>query len=188
MHCIFVHGPVASGKLTVATVLRTLSGLPVFHNHFAVDAAISLFEFGSSGFVRLRESIWLSAFTEAVRQGRSFIFTFNPEASVPATFIDAATRVITEGGGTMSFVALTCSEPVIESRISSASRSAFRKIRSVEEYRRLRQSGAFAYPALPTADLTIATDLVSPEDAARLIFEFIQLLPPEPPPRQAGGG
>ena len=174
MHCIFIHGSVASGKLTVATVLCTLSGLPVFHNHFAVDAALSLFEFGSSGFIRLRESIWLAAFTEAVRQDRSFIFTFNPEASVPAAFIDAAARVITEGGGTTSFVALTCSEPVIESRIASASRSTFRKLTSLEEYRRLRQSGAFAFPALPTADLTIATDLVLPEDAARLIYDFVQ--------------
>lgn len=174
MRCIFIHGPAASGKLTIATVLGALSGLPVFHNHLAVDAALSLFDFGSPGFVGFRDSIWLSAFTQAVREDRSFIFTFNPESSVPPSFIDTVREVVQRGGGGIVFVALTCAEPVIESRISSASRSAFRKLTSLEQYRRLRDSGAFSFPSLPDPDLVIATDTVSPEEAARQIDDLIE--------------
>jgi len=174
MRCVFIHGPVASGKLTIATELQKLSGLPVFHNHLAVDAALSLFEFGSPGFVGLRESIWLSAFTQAVREDRSFIFTFNPEASVPASFIGAVLNVIRSGGGSILFIALTCPEAVIESRIASASRSAFRKLTSLDQYRHLREGGAFTFPSLPHADLVIATDIVTPGEAARQIHDLIE--------------
>ncbi|MDQ6769108.1 MAG: shikimate kinase [Gemmatimonadota bacterium] len=173
MHCIFIYGPVASGKLTVATVLHTLSDLPVFHNHYAVDAALALFEFGSPGFIRLRELIWLSAFREAVREDRSFIFTFNPEASVPPAFIDNAVTIVTRGGGSVSFIALTCSDTVIESRLTSSSRTKFRKLKSLEQYRHLRQSGAFTFESLPEPDLTIATDMVTPEEAANRIYELL---------------
>jgi hypothetical protein len=172
MFCVFIHGPAASGKLTVATALKARSGLPVFHNHLAVDAALSLFEFGSPGFVRLRENIWLAAFREAAERGCSFIFTFSPEASVPPAFIGKAIDVIKDAGGQVLFVSLTCGEAVIEERIEGASRSAFRKLTSRPEYRQLRERGAFAFPPL-RADITIATDEVSPEDAAGLIQELI---------------
>ena len=172
MYCAFIHGPAAAGKLTVATALKARSGLPVFHNHLAVDAALSLFEFGSPGFVRLRENIWLAALREAAERGRSFIFTFSPEASVPPAFIGAAVDVIEGAGGQVLFVSLTCSETVIEERIEAASRSAFRKLTSLAEYRQLREVGAFAFPPLP-GDITIATDEVSPEDAAGLIEGLI---------------
>jgi hypothetical protein len=172
MYCVFIHGPAAAGKLTVATALKARSGLPVFHNHLAVDVALSLFEFGSPSFVRLREVIWLAAFREAAEGGRSFIFTFSPEASVPPAFIGSAVDVIESEGGQVLFVALTCSAAVIEERIEAASRSAFRKLTSLAEYRQLRERGAFAFPPLP-ADLTIATDEVSPEYAAKQIRELI---------------
>jgi cytidylate kinase len=172
MYCVFIHGPAASGKLTVASALRARSGLPVFHNHLAVDAALSLFEFGSPGFVRLREDIWLAAFREAAERGRSFILTFSPEASVPPAFIGMVVDLVERAGGQVLFISLTCAEAVIEERIEATSRSAFRKLTSRAEYRRLREIDAFSFPPLP-ADITIATDEVSPEDAAGLIDELI---------------
>jgi hypothetical protein len=174
MQCVFIHGPAASGKLTVATALQGLTGLPLFHNHLAVDAALSLFEFGSPEFIRLRDVIWLSAFKEAAQAGRSFIFTFHPEASVPATFIEAASSIIESAGGRTVFISLTCSEAVIESRLSAASRSKFRKLTSLELYRQLREGGAFAFPSMPEPHLTVDTGIVSPEDAARRIHQLLE--------------
>ena len=174
MRCVFIYGPVASGKLTVASALQARSGMPLFHNHLAVDAALSLFEFGSPAFVRLRELIWLSAFAEAARAGQSFIFTFHPERSVPASFVAQAASVIKREGGRLVFVALTCNESTIESRIQSPTRAQFRKVTSVELYRTLRDSGAFRFTSLPNPELTIATDAVAPESAAEQIFEHLK--------------
>ena len=55
MKLIFIHGPVASGKLTIARALAALTGLAVFHNHLVVDAVAAVFPFGSEPFIRLRE-------------------------------------------------------------------------------------------------------------------------------------
>lgn len=177
MHCVFIHGPVASGKLTVATALSSATGLPLFHNHLAVDAALSLFEFGTPGFVALREAIWLAAFKQAADAGQSFIFTFHPEASVPPSFIDRAVSAIEDSGGRMLFVALTCSEAAVEGRIEEASRSAFRKLTSLELYRSLRDQDAFSFPALPLPHVSLATDLLSPVEAATAIGQLLESAP-----------
>lgn len=133
MRCVFIHGPAASGKLTVASALQSLTGLPLFHNHLAVDAALALFAFGSPQFIRLRESIWLSAFREASQAAQSFIFTFHPEASVPSTFVNRAVEIVEQAGGEVLFVALTCPEAEIERRMENASRSEFRKLNSIAQ-------------------------------------------------------
>lgn len=174
MRCVFIYGPAASGKLTVAKALQAITGLRLFHNHLAVDTALSLFEFGTPGFVRLREDIWLSAFREAAAAGQSFIFTCAPEAWVPSDFIDKAVDVIESAGGRVLFVELTCSDEVIQSRIETPSRRNFGKLASVEQYQILRDSGAFAFSALPAPALTLATDILSPEQAAEGIRALIK--------------
>ena len=65
MHVVFIHGPAASGKHTVGSRLSEITGLPLFHNHLAVDAAKSLFGFGTSLFNNVRAAIWRTAFEEA---------------------------------------------------------------------------------------------------------------------------
>ena len=177
MFVAFIHGPPASGKLTVAKKLHELTGLPLFHNHLAVDAALSLFEFGSEPFVRLRERIWLDTFHEAARAGCSFIFTFNPEATVRPAFIDAARRIVEDAGGTIHFIELTCPRAEIERRLGDDSRTHFKKLQSVDVFRELVSSGAFEFPPLPDPALTIATDGVAPEEAARLILERLSVEP-----------
>jgi hypothetical protein len=40
---VFLHGPAASGKLTVARALEARVGYPVFHNHLVVDLLTTVF-------------------------------------------------------------------------------------------------------------------------------------------------
>jgi len=174
MFCVFISGPVASGKLTVAKEVQHLTGLPLYHNHLAVDAALSLFPFGSDGFVRLREGMWLSAFRESAAAKQPFIFTFAPEASVRHALIGELTSAIRIVGGEVLFIALTCPETVIEQRLQSSDRSRFHKLNSLEMYQQLRVSGAFSFPPMPQPVLSIATDEFSPIEAARMIQNQIQ--------------
>jgi hypothetical protein len=43
MLLVFIYEPVASGKLTIARELAGRTGLPLFHNHSAVDAVETAF-------------------------------------------------------------------------------------------------------------------------------------------------
>ena len=169
MQLVFIHGPAACGKLTVATRLAARSGLRLFHNHLTVDLVSALFDFGSEPFVRLRESIWVDSFREAAKQDQSLIFTFHPEASVRADFPERVVSEIRSHRGEVLFIQLVCPESTIEERIGNESRARHGKLRSLAAYRQLRDSGAFEYPSLPEPALRIDTGSTSPDEAASRI-------------------
>jgi len=172
MRLIFMHGPPAVGKLTVARELAELTGLPLFHNHLAVDVLTPLFEFGSPSFVKLRELIWLSVFQEAAKNDVSLIFTFAPERTVRPSFIQDTITTVEARGGVVRFVRLTCAAGEIEQRLASPSRAEFGKLQSLDQYKTLTRAGAFDYPELPAA-LTVDTGAVSPREAAVTIRAFL---------------
>ncbi|HWA62751.1 MAG TPA: shikimate kinase [Caulobacteraceae bacterium] len=174
MQLVFLHGPAAVGKLTVARALAARTGLALFHNHLVVDAAHALFEFGSPPFVRVREAMWGMAFDEAARAGRSLVFTFAPENTVRPRFVGDTVATVERHGGRVRFVALTCPVEVQEMRVGDPSRAAFGKLRSLETLRRLRADGAQAFPPI-ASEVTIDTSLHTPEESAALIASALGL-------------
>ena len=175
MKLVFLHGPPAVGKLTIARELAALTGFRLFHNHLTVDLVSSLFPFGSEPFILLREQIWLAAFGEAARNNVSLIFTFNPERTVRERFIQETIDVVEAAGGQVVFVELTCAEEELERRIEDASRKEFGKLASVEQYRSLQDAGAFQFPKLPNG-LSLDTTNLQPAESARLISEYVALM------------
>jgi AAA domain len=172
MILIFIHGAPAVGKLTVARELARLTGFPLFHNHLTVDLVGSLFAFGTAPFISLREQIWLAAFAEAARNELSLIFTFNPERTVNEDFIQKTIEVIQAAGGRVVFVELTCTDKKLEERLEQPSRKEFGKLASLEQYRSLKEEGAFEFPRLP-GELSIDTTNQSPAAAAKIISEHV---------------
>jgi hypothetical protein len=175
MILIFIHGAPAVGKLTVARELARLTGFPLFHNHLTVDLVSSLFAFGTAPFISLREEIWLAAFAEAARSDLSLIFTFNPERTVNEELIQKTTDVVEALGGRIVFVELTCSQDELEQRLEQPSRKEFGKLASLEQYRSLKEEGAFEFPKLPS-ELSIDTTNQSPAATAKLISDHLASL------------
>ena len=172
----FIHGPAASGKLTVARRVGELTGFPVFHNHLVVDMLQAVFEFGSSPFVQLRESVWLRVFEQAsVERIPGLIFTFTPEMTVRPDFVSAVVFAIENAGGRVLFVRLVCPEDELEKRMKNEARAEFGKLRSLDLYRRLQDEDAFAYPPLPDSGLTIDTSETEPVESARRIVDHFSL-------------
>lgn len=175
MRLVFIHGPAASGKLTVATELAALTGLPLFHNHLIVDALLAVFPFDSPAFVDLRERMWIDVFAAAAAEGRSLIFTFHPEASVSPDFPGRVAALVGDRGGRVDFVALTCAPAAIAERVEAPSRQASGKLSSLALLGELEAAGAFAYPPLPPASVTIDTGEMQPRDAAARIRDALEL-------------
>jgi cytidylate kinase len=179
MNLIFLFGPAAAGKLTVARALSSLTGYPVFHNHLIVDAVGAVFPFGSEPFVRLRQAFWLAVFADAAKAKTSLIFTFAPEPSVPADFFAQAGEAVERSGGQVRYVELQISEAEQDRRIENADRAAFQKLRSREILQDLRaRTAPFALP--PPAELVIDTEWTSPENAAAQIRDALTLVPAAP--------
>lgn len=174
MRLVFIHGPAASGKLTVARELAARTGLPLFHNHLVVDALLAVFPFGSPAFVELREAMWMEVFRAAAVERRSLIFTFHPEASVAPDFPERVVALVEAAGGRVDFVALRCAPEVVEARVEGASRQASGKLSSLALLRELDAKGAFTYPPIPAA-IEIDTGAVDPAEAAVRIRDGLAL-------------
>ena len=174
MKLVFIYGPPASGKLTVARELGAITGYPVFHNHLVVDMLTPVFEFGSPSFVGLREGVWLKVLTKAAEEDmEGVIFTFVPERTVRREFIDDLSRALESRASETIFVELKCPDEELEQRMENESRADYGKLRSVFEYRRLHESGAFDYPCITDTNLTIDTSSIEPTQAAEMILDYI---------------
>ncbi len=170
MKLLFLYGRPAVGKVTVARELARLTGWRLFHNHLTVNLALALCDFGTPGFVALREQVWFAAFRRALADRLPvLIFTFNPENTVPQRFIDELCAEIAAAGGEVIPIELVANETAIEQRLASASRHKDGKLVDLELYRRLRGAGVFNSPVIPGPRLRIDTTAPSPTEAAALI-------------------
>lgn len=177
MHLLFLHGPAAAGKYTVAKELAALTGFELYHNHLVVDEVLKTHAFGTPGFVAERDRLWRDFFAQFPRPGRAnIIFTFNPENTVPQAFINWLFGELPRRGVKIISVEITADEAVIESRIASKQRLQFKKLTDVVLYRQLRDSGVFTTPLIPRTDLRVDTGKASPAEAARQIASHSRLI------------
>jgi hypothetical protein len=175
MQLIFIYGPVASGKLTIARELAGRTGVALFHNHLVVDAVSAVFPFGSEAFSRLREQFWLAVFDEAASQGRTLIFTFAPEPTVAPDFPDRVRELIEEKGGQTVFVALVLPPTEQERRLVEEGRAAFGKMRDLSLLRKLRPEFDACMAAMPQPALTLNVNDLTPSASAEAISRLISI-------------
>lgn len=169
MQLVFIYGPTASGKLTVARELCKLRPYKLFHRHLVEDMAAAVFAPDSENYMRVREYSFLQVFREATEANVSLVYTFLPERTTRESFISHTCVVVDRLGGQVAFVELTCPEEVIESRLANPDRRAWGKIRDIARYREMKATGRFGYHYLPIPRVRIDTSEVSAVDAARRI-------------------
>jgi hypothetical protein len=182
MHVVFIHGPCAAGKHTIGAQLSALTGLPLFHNHLAVDAAMAVFPFGTSSFNNVRAAVWRTTFAEAAATGRSFIFTFAPDATVEPSLVNEMTGSVEKRGGRVFYVELRCSADTIIRRLGDASRVRFRKLTDTALYKTIDGQGGFAFPPFPAPLICLDTDHIGPAEAAERIAHALSMEHETPDP------
>lgn len=175
---VYLYGPPACGKLTVAGQLAELSGYRLFHNHLTVNALRPVFDFGTEPFNQVVHRLRLDVFGTAAQAGIDMIFTNNSAWPGPdgrarfAAFADSARRVTEAGGGQTLFVRLTAPLAVLEERVAGESRQAHGKLVDVARLRDLLAE--LDQTSLYPGDLTIDTSQVAPEQAATIIFAALR--------------
>ena len=170
---VYLYGPPAVGKLTVATELQGLTGFRLFHNHLTVNAVRSVFDFGTAPFREVVHRVRLDVLETAARNDINVIFTNNSVWAVPngrslfAAFAQEARDRVEAAGGWVLFVQLTAPPEALEARVGSQSRRDHGKLLELE---RLREMLALldSEPLHPD-DLVIDTSTASPEEAAAKI-------------------
>lgn len=171
---VYIYGPPAVGKLTVAQEFARLGRYRLFHNHLTVNAIRSVFDFGSEPFSDVLHRLRLDVFDTAIRSGINVIFTNNSAWSGPdprerfVAFASRARQIAEEGGGRALFVRLTAPLAVLEARVASQSRQEHAKLVDVVRLRQL--ISLLDQSPLHPDDLTVDTSRLEPPEAASEIL------------------
>lgn len=106
-------------------------------------------------------------------EGRSLVFTFQPEGSVAPDLAQRVIDLVTQAGGRVCLVHLKLTAKEQLSRIANDDRAAFGKLRDPKLLKTLQSQFEACEQAMPTPDLVIDTAVTQPGKAAEQILEWI---------------
>ena len=179
MDLVYLYGPPAVGKLTIATELARRTGFRVFHNHLSIDCVRPLFDFGTEPFWRQVHAIREGILAEAAREGTNLIFTtvYAGETSEPQT--SRRFEAVLGHGGRVHPVRLTCDRMIMEARVTDQGRRDLGKLASVDGLRSAWAKEDLAAIIPGAESLHLDTGELSPAAAADKIIETLGLPFPE---------
>lgn len=174
MKLLFIYGPPAAGKLTVAEALAKRAGFKVFHNHLSIDMAREIF---SDKNVRANvvEEIRNDIIEAAAKADVNLIFTLVYEAKIDDEYVARLVNKVEDNGGKVLFVQLVPSAAELEKRVSAESRQKFSKVKDKELLQKLLNDHDL-YGSVPYADnLRIDNSTITVEETVGQIARHYHL-------------
>jgi len=176
MKLLFIYGPPAAGKLTVAQHLADHTDFRVFHNHLTIELAKEVFEnrkIRSDLVLRLR----LDVIAAAARAGVNLIFTMVYAKPEDDDYVKKIVDTVEDNGGEVCFVQLAPDSAEVEKRVTHASRQSFSKIKDPAVLREIMTDNDL-YSAVPYSNnLTVNNTALTPSDVATQIIDHFRLAP-----------
>ncbi len=180
MKLIILYGPPGVGKLTIGTKLAKLSGFKLFHNHLAVDLAVSLFPFATAEFAELSCAIRIKALDVASKSElvpgivMSLVYGVETlEGKKDDWFVKQIIKTVEKNGGEVYFVRLYCSDTVLYQRVVDISRTKFKKLRNIKVLKTIRKNYRVDARIPSVESLEINTTKKSASVAAKEIFKYV---------------
>jgi hypothetical protein len=191
MHLVVIFGPPAVGKMTVGRALSRATGLPLFHNHMAIEPALAIFPFGSPAFTRIVGTLREQVFREVVQSDLpGLIYTCMWDVIDPKdrAYMDGLCALFEGRGAAVHFAELFAPLEVRLARNRTAERLAAKpskrdveaseeRLRARELDRTLNTDGAFHDP---DRHLLINNTALAPESVAETLIERFGLPRVEP--------
>lgn len=175
MKMIFLYGPPAVGKLTVAKELSELTGYKLFHNHLTVDLVSSLYEWGSPKYWEYLQNIREEMLVNLAKDDVNIIFTYVYAAGEDEEVMERMFKKVEENGGQALLVQLTTSVDKLKERIVADDRHQFKKMYKTESLENWIQQYKM-FEAYPDRDsVVIDNSNLSPMDTALQIVEKYNL-------------
>ena len=176
MKLIFIYGPPAAGKLTVARELAALTGYKVFHNHLSIDCIEPIFDFGTPSFGKLIEIIRVETVAEAARENINLIYTFCYAKDKDDPHIEKIKNAVLGNGGEICFVLLVCDRAELENRVVQETRREFGKANNTMILNELLEKYDLFSPIPHCQSLCLDTTNLSPQEAAQQIIRHYKLI------------
>ena len=172
MLLIFLYGPPAAGKLTIAEKLAAKAGFKLLLNNVTNHAITGVFPFGSQSFNRINEDLRIDIIGEAARMQVDLVFTFVYGHGVDDSFVGRVIEAVGDRGKIL-FVQLRCPKEVLLGRISNHSRQAHPKLTDKDVLLNLLDTQELDAPIPFVENLTLDTSELSADECASRIMERI---------------
>jgi shikimate kinase len=170
---VFIYGPPAAGKYTIAKALAAKLNWPLFHNHVVIDCVNALLQRGEDGFLDACADVRIALSSRALANGKSHVSTFVYATGIDDAFVEKIRESVDAAGARFCAVRLSCSVETLNERCVAPHRAPMKKIATVESLQSvLSQYDCFG--AICDADsLVIDTDECTIEDSvARIRAHF----------------
>lgn len=176
MKIIFIYGPPAVGKLTVANELSKLTGYKVYHNHLAVEAILPIFDFGTKEYNYLIAKYRMQMLHEIIRSKLpGVIVTFVYSPGIYDRYIRILLSDLKAHKGKAYFVRLYCERSELFNRVPNESRSNYSKIRDKHTLEKFLEKHNLMLPIKNHKSLSINNTNLKPEEVALIIKSKLKL-------------
>lgn len=178
MNLIFIYGPPAVGKYTVAQALAERTGYRLMDNHAIVNPIASVFGWDHPERKRLGELFRLELYATAARSKINLITTFGGGGQNYDDFIQGVKAAVEGDGGQVLFVRLYAPESVLYERVSQDSRYIDNKMTTVEELtKKLQATPDVTARAMIDTHLEIDASQYGPTEMVRMIMRYYHVPP-----------
>lgn len=124
---VFLYGPPAVGKLTVARAVAERAPFTVLHNHVTIDPVAEVLPFGTKTFWRVVDGLRRDLVAAAAEENIDLIYTF-VFAPGEEQHVNDVVAPYEERGGAVLFVQLLASREVLLQRVLEEDRRDHGKI------------------------------------------------------------
>lgn len=168
MNLIFLYGPPASGKLTIAEKLSEKTGIALFHNHLSRDLVKDLYGEKLKDNYALVDRIRFDVLDYCAKNQTDLIFTYVYEGSDDDENVRDFVRTIESNGGNVLFVEITADREDLINRVDNDSRKKFKKLVDPVIMRNITEDmSVYSIPFVES--LKINTSVLSPGESVDVI-------------------
>lgn len=174
MKLLFMYGPPAVGKLTIAEELSKITGIPLFHNHLSRNIVLDIYGDTLHDHYDLVDILRNDVLAYCAANNTNLIFTFVYEGSEDDDMVKSYIRSIEDHGGEVVFIELTANKEDLLARVGSESRKHHKKLTDPAILSRLTESMTqFSIPYVKP--IKINTSELDPIDSAKRIAQDLNL-------------
>ena len=174
MNLIFLYGPPASGKLTIAEKLSEKTGIALFHNHLSRDLVKDLYGKKLKDNYALVDRIRFDVLDYCAKNQTDLIFTYVYEGSDDDENVRDFIRTIESNGGNVLFVEITADREDLINRVDNDSRKKFKKLVDPVIMRNITEDmSVYSIPFVES--LRINTSVLSADESVDVIVNEFSL-------------
>lgn len=175
MKLIFIYGPPAVGKLTVAEKLSELTSIPLFHNHLSRDLVKDIYKENLMDHYALVDTIRIDVLDYCSKHDTDLIFTYVYAGKDDDANVKTFTETVTKNGGEVIFVELTAHREDLMNRVNNESRKKYKKLTDQTILSKITED--MDIYSIPFVDsLKINTSELESNESADLIADKLNLI------------